>query len=425
MKIAVLGAGFTGLSAAYYLSKTKGYEIDVYESDSVPGGLAVGYNKNDWDWSLEIHYHHWFTNDHEILSLAEEIGHKAITKRPKTSIYCEGNIVQVDSPISLLKFDSLSFANRLRTGACLAFLKLNPYWKPLERFTAKEFLLKTAGRQSWEIMWKPLFVGKFGKYADKVPASWFWARIKKRTPSLSYPVGGFQSFADNLEKKAKKGGVDFFYNQKVEKLSVEKEKVVLKSGKKNTDYDYIISTLPFAILDKIVKLPPQYSKRIPKRKMLGAINIILELKNKFLQDRTYWLNINAKGYPFIAVVEHTNFMDKKHYGNNNVLYVGGYYPQDHKFFNYSKQKVLDTYLPYLQKINKKFDKKQIITADVFKSKYAQPLTPLNYSKNLKNLKSPVERILVANMEMVYPWDRGTNYAIEGGRKIAQTLNKKV
>src|SRR3989344_9190054 len=103
MKVAIIGAGFTGLAAAYYLSK-KGHKVEVFERDSNPGGLAVGLKAKGWEWTLEKHYHHWFTNDKSVLSLASEINHKVLTIRPKTSSFVDNNIYQLDSPLSLLKF---------------------------------------------------------------------------------------------------------------------------------------------------------------------------------------------------------------------------------------------------------------------------------------------------------------------------------
>ncbi len=82
MKIAILGAGFTGLTAAYQLVK-KGHEVTVFEKDALPGGLAVGYQEKAWEWSLEKHYHHWFTNDTHVLDLAKRNWtHSSYTKSP-------------------------------------------------------------------------------------------------------------------------------------------------------------------------------------------------------------------------------------------------------------------------------------------------------------------------------------------------------
>jgi protoporphyrinogen oxidase len=91
MKIAIIGAGFTGLSAAYQLSK-KGHDVTVFERDAQPGGLAIGFKEKNWDWTFERHYHHWFTNDKFVLGLAKEIGHKVLIKRPKASVYVNEKI---------------------------------------------------------------------------------------------------------------------------------------------------------------------------------------------------------------------------------------------------------------------------------------------------------------------------------------------
>ena len=50
MKIAVIGAGFGGLAAAYDLNKA-GHDVTIYESADHAGGLASGFKEPDWDWS--------------------------------------------------------------------------------------------------------------------------------------------------------------------------------------------------------------------------------------------------------------------------------------------------------------------------------------------------------------------------------------
>jgi protoporphyrinogen oxidase len=199
MNIAIVGAGFTGLSAAYYLTK-KGHNVEIFELDSKPGGLAVGYKENKWNWTLEYHYHHWFTNDKSVLDLASEINHKVIIKRPITSSYVEGGIYQLDSPTSVLKFPKLNIINRFRMGVSLALLRYNPFWKPLEKYKAEPYLKKTMGDIAYKMLWQPLLDNKLGKYAKSVSLAWFWARVYKRTPSLAYPEGGFLSFAQHLQE---------------------------------------------------------------------------------------------------------------------------------------------------------------------------------------------------------------------------------
>jgi protoporphyrinogen oxidase len=177
LRIGIVGAGFAGLAARYALGQ-KGH-VDIYEKGNCPGGLAEGFSDKKWSWSLEQHYHHWFTNDYHILNLAKEVGQKVIIKRPKTSVFYNRTSFQFDNPTSLLSFPYLSLSDKIRTGVTLAALKMNPFWKPLEKLTAMEFIQKTMGNKSWQVIWKPLFGGKFGKDAECIAASWFWLESKK------------------------------------------------------------------------------------------------------------------------------------------------------------------------------------------------------------------------------------------------------
>jgi len=200
MKIGIIGAGFTGLSAAFYLTK-KGHEVVIFEKDERPGGLAVGYREKEWDWSLEKHYHHWFTNDRSVLGLAHEINHKVIIKHPKTSSFVDNGIFQFDSPLSLLRFPKLAMPDKIRMGISLALLRYNPVWKPLENFRAESYLRFSMGNYAYKKLWEPLMKNKLGKYSKDVSLAWFWARVYKRTESLAYPEGGFLSFAEHLQKR--------------------------------------------------------------------------------------------------------------------------------------------------------------------------------------------------------------------------------
>ena len=227
MKIAIIGAGFTGLAAAFSLSKDK-HEIFVFEKDKDPGGLAIGFAEKEWNWTLEKHYHHWFSNDNFILSLAKEINYKVIVKRPKTSVYVGGKIYQLDSPLHALKFPLLPLADKLRMGFVLGLLRLNPLWKPLEKFKTHSTLLKIMGRKSYEMIWEPQLANKFGGFFKDISLAWFWARIKKRTPKLVYPSGGFLGFANRLVRECERRNVKFLFGAEVEEIKKSDNGVEIK-----------------------------------------------------------------------------------------------------------------------------------------------------------------------------------------------------
>lgn len=423
MRVGIIGAGFSGLSAAYNLSK-RGVDVTVFEKESKPGGLAIGFEERKWKWPLEKHYHHWFTSDWTIRNLAKEIDHKVTFERPKTSIFIDGKSTQLDSPLSLLRFKRLMLHERVRTGLTLFYLKTLKNWTDLEKVTAKDFLIKTMGENSWEILWRPLFEKKFSKYAEKIPASWFWARIKKRSSSLGYPEGGFETFAKAIDTAIRKNGGMFNYNTTVESLYTKSKKLVIKTDGRSYEFDRVICTLPSALFVKMAKrLPENYKKSLLNLKGIGAVNLILSLKKQFLTDGTYWLNINELEFPFLAVVEHTNFMDKKYYNGEHVIYIGNYLPHDHRYYKKEASDLVAEFLPYLKKINSQFSRSQIIKSYLFKAPFAQPIIPLNYSKLLPKIETPIDGLFLANIQQVYPWDRGTNYAVELGEKVVELVIK--
>jgi len=391
MKVAIVGGGFTGLTAAYELTK-KGHDVTIFEAKPFLGGLAGGFKQPNWDWPLECTYHHCFTNDHSILQLINELGleHKIIIKRPITANLYGNKTYQLDSPLSLLRFPLLPVFDKFRTSALLAFLKITPFWKPLENITAEQLLTSIGGIQAYQTLWGPLLVGKFGVFAPRVQAAWFWARIKKRTPCLVYIEGGFQTIINALAKKSGK----ILLNTKI------------SSHKELTKFDKILFTIP-------------QPSTIPH---LWAQTLILETKEPILKD-IYWLNITDRSYPFLSAVAHTNFMDKKNYGGHHLTYFGNYLPDGHKYLSMTKEQLLKEFMPYIKRLifNSQFS---IFNSYLFTAPNAQPVHELHYSQRAPKFQTSIPNVFLANMDSIYPWDRGTNYAVELGIQASIAIQNK-
>lgn len=419
---AVIGAGFTGLTAAYTLASA-GFKVYVFEMSDYPGGLAVGFKSSGWNWFLEQHYHHLFTSDKDILSLAKEVGHKVIFQRAKTASFYKNEILQIDSALSLLSFKHLSFFSRLRTGVILFFLKINPFWQPLEKISVKRFIKASMGEESWKVLWKTLLFKKFGKHAGSIPASWFWARIKTRSAKLGYPVGGFKKLGDSMVRCIVKRGGKVFFSKQVIQIRAEKRKIILKTDdSKEFIFDKAICTLPTNVFLKITKgLPQDYRQKLGSMQGIGVVNLVLELKERFLKDGTYWLNITHPNFPFLCIVEHTNFITPNQYGKKRILYIGQYLDDKDKYFRYSANELFEAYFPYLCLINPDFKRKLVSKKWLFKTAFAQPILELNYSKKLPPFQTPIPGVYLANMQQVYPWDRGTNYAVKLGKSVARRI----
>ena len=425
MHVCIIGAGFTGLSAGYYLSKA-GYKVTIFEQDKKPGGLAVGFSKKEWEWTIEEHYHHWFSNDTAVLGLAREIKYPVILKRPKTSVFVKDSSYQLDSPLHVLRFPLLSLFVRIRMAVVLALLRFNPWWQPLEKIRAHPFLKKTIGKKAYELLWEPQLKNKFGTYYKDISLAWFWARVKKRTSSLAYPHGGFLKFAEALVAEIRNGGGNVMFNVTVQEIKKgRRPKVLFAHSKKTQTFDAVIVTTPGNIFARLApSLPARYVQQLTRLKGLGAMNLVLRLRKQFMNDGTYWLSVCDHGAPVLAVVEHTNFMDRNYYNNEHLVYVGNYVSPEDVRFRKNANELLKLYDPFLRRINPPY-KKHLIGLELCKAPYAQPIIETNYSRLIPPMHTPFPHVYLANIQQVYPWDRGTNYSVEMGKQVADAIMNAV
>ena len=430
MKIAIIGAGFSGMAAAYDLTKA-GHNVTIYEAADYVGGLASGFKEPGWDWSVEKFYHHWFASDKHMLGLVKELGweHKVLFPRPLTVMYHNGKFYPFDSISKALLFPGLGFGiNKIRFGLVGLFLRLTNNWRSLEKYTVHEWLRKWAGEKVYKLMWEPLVIGKFGeRYYQQVNMAWMWARLKARTTRLGTFEGGFQHFADLFAGRLREMGVEIRLQSPVS--LVEREAgtgmVRIHSGKAE-GYDKVLVTLsPAAMTQLVPSLPAEYLHGLKSLKSMGAVVLILALKHQLSEQGYYWYNLpKSAGYPFLALVEHTNYVPADKFGGDHIVYMGDYLEPEHEFFHLSQEQILERFLPALKKFNPKFERDWVRKSWLFRTAYAQPVPLVNHSKNIPAIQTPVEGVYFASMSQVYPWDRGTNFAVEIGRKGATLILEK-
>jgi protoporphyrinogen oxidase len=425
MRIAIIGAGFGGMAAAYDL-KNAGHEVTIYESANYVGGLASGFKEPHWDWSVEKFYHHWFQSDNEMLGLIKELGFedKVLFPRPYTVLLHNGKWYPFDSIVNALLFPGLGFGlDKIRFGFVGLYLRLTNNWKGLEKYTADEWMRKYAGKRVYEKMWKPLLVGKFGPYFDQVNMAWMWARLKARTTRLGTFEGGFQKFANLFAERLREIGVEIRLGVGVESIKREQTQLSVKSDGASESFDKVLVTTSPNLMAKLSPdLPENYLKGLLELKSMGAVVMVLSLKQQLSKQGYYWFNLPKEaGYPMLALVEHTNFVSKEHFGGDHIVYAGDYLQVGHEYFSMSDEELLERFIPAFKKFNPAFERDWVKKVWVFKTNYAQPVPLVNHSKNIPTIQTPIEGLYFASMSQVYPWDRGTNFAVEIGRRAARMM----
>ena len=424
MDIAIIGAGFSGMAAAYDLIHA-GHHVTIFESDDHVGGLAAGFKDPGWEWSVEKFYHHWFASDKHMLGLIKELGlqDKVLFPRPLTVMYYNRRFYPFDSIIQALLFPGLGFGlNKLRFGLVGVFLRLTNNWKPLEKVTVDAWMRKWAGEKVYTMMWEPLVVGKFGeRWYRQVNMAWMWARLKARTTRLGTFKGGFQNFAELFAARLREMGVEIRLQAPVVLIEhpAGSARVTVHGGS-TEQFDRILVTLsPEAMTRLVPSLPEGYLHGLRNMKSMGAVVITLALKHQLSEQGYYWYNLpKSAGYPFLALVEHTNFVPADKFGGDHIVYMGDYLEPDHEYFQLSQEELLDRFLPALKMFNPKFERDWVRKAWLYRTAYGQPVPLVDHSQNIPTIKTPVDGVYFASMSQVYPWDRGTNFAVEIGRRAA-------
>lgn len=424
-RVAVIGGGACGLTAAYYLSQAN-IKVDIYESSDTIGGLGSSYLVNGV--STEKFVHHLFSGDKFFIELAKELGieNSLHFKKSKDSIYINNKIYPFSNAFDLLKFDQISLISRLRTGLMVLFLKNTKDYKKFEKNTAKNWIINLSGKDSYLKLWQPLLVSKFGKFAENISMTWFWARVHSRTPKLGYFDNGYDEFFRKLNKfiVARKGNI--YLKHSITNInSLRSGKLSVTSNKKNKIYDAVISTTPPSVFSRIVPelKGTKYAKKLELKTMISATSLNLVLKKSFM--KYYWLNVNQENFPFLVLIEHTNLVNAKKYKNKTVLYIGNYLHHTDKRFTNSAKKNLDLFIPYLKKINPKFNRSWIVSFEQFNGLYAQPIVTVGYENTIPAQKTPIKNLYLCNMAQIYPFDRGTNYAIRDAKFVADLTIKSL
>jgi protoporphyrinogen oxidase len=447
--VGIIGAGVTGLTAAYDLLSA-GHRVTVFEARQYVGGLASGFRDEAWEWPLERFYHHIFASDADIIQLLQEldIEDRLFFPSPVTSIYKDGKAYPINktmfgpwleklpfgeklssiadlfsTALRVLAFKPINIIDRFRVGLVSAYIRYNPRWEPLEQETAERWLSRAVGKRAYQAFWQPLLEGKFGAYYPEVNMAWFWARLAARTPKLGYFRGGFQGIMDALGEKVTTLGGSIQLNSHVRGIHTEGDgRIRLELRDEQHIFDRVLATCgPQMLKERTPALPEAYAASLEQLKSMGSVVLVLAL-NKPVMPPHYWINIpKREGFPFLAFVEHTNYIDKSHYGGDTLVYCGDYLPPEHPHFEMPAEDLLDKFIPGIQRLNPDFDRSWIRKYWKFSEVYAQPVPFVNHSRNIPPIATPMPNLYMANMSQVYPWDRGTNYAVELGRRAAKLV----
>jgi protoporphyrinogen oxidase len=428
-RILIVGGGFTGLTAGLRLAQAGNNDITLIESSSQLGGLAAGFPlEGTW---LEKTYHHLFLSDTDIVKLVGELGLKEqlLWCESSVGVFRDGKVHPFKTPMDLLRFAPCSFFGRIRTGATAFYLKHLNNWRELLQHGAHDWMAGKCGSSAMDTIWTPLLRGKFGDKYKAVSMAWLWSRLHMRTNSrtpdgekLGYFRGGFNIVVAAMEAELRRRGVKIQTGAMVEKLLPDRRVAVIKG--QEVAYDSCIftgSSTAFAALLPQDSALEAYARKLRSIDYLGAICLVFTSEQS-LGDM-YWVNVNEPGAPFLVFIQHTNLVTPDFYRGKHAYYIGAYLPTDGKMYSMPDDELTKLWFDYVSKMFPQFDAKRVVEKFIFRFRAAQHIVDTQYEGKIPDYKTPLPGVYLANFSQIFPEDRGTNFAVREGEKIAALVQR--
>lgn len=428
--VGIVGGGVAGLTAAYRLLQ-RGCRVRLFEASPSLGGLVRTFEIGGEP--IECFYHHIFTTDTAVIRLVRELGmeERLVWRESKLGIYYGGRIYPFVTPLDLLRFTPVGLIDRLRLGLMGLYLRRQRDGSRYENVTAREWIRRFAGERNLEVVWGPLLRGKFGDLGDELVMTWLWNKIHLRFASrkagiaqkevLGYLLGSFGAWIDALIQRIRGMGGVLEAGRPVRRIVSQEGRVGIETADgEPLFFDAVVATVAGRIFRRLApSLPHWYAEKLEGVPYQDALCLVLAMKRPLTP--MYWLNINDRSIPFLALVEHTNFMEPERYGGQHVLYISNYLDKASPLLCMSEEELFDLYLPHLRRINPEFGPEWLTGRWLFHGPDAQPVFTVGSSARIPEHRTPIPGLYLANMSQIYPQDRGQNYSILLGETVAEMV----
>ena len=441
-RIAVIGAGITGLVAARDLASS-GHDVSVYERWPDVGGQASAFDLGNGVW-IDRYYHHLFPSDRDMIELHEELLPGELEwHRSSVGMLSRGRIWPFSTPVDLLRYGPLPLRDRLRLGLATMNLVRREDWEAMDDTPVLDWLTRQCGRRAVDEVWSPLLLGKFGEEAPSVPLAWLWCKLVLRRKvdgktirdeRLGYPRGSFQPIARALADAVTKAGGTIHLDRTLVGVDGGPGAFTLRFAGPNAyrqpfpgvpvmpgreaHADLVLFTTPTDITRELAEWPEDEDARMAEWRYRAAVVLLLELRRPF--SGTYWTNVGDPRVPFLGLIEHTNLVPAERYPAR-YLYVSNYVHGDDELVRLSTDELLRRYMPSLQGASAGFSEADVTRAWSFKEQAAQPVPRVGNRRRMIPFASSRPGFFIANTTQIYPEDRGTNYSVRLGKLAARAI----
>ena len=424
----IIGGGIAGLTAAYELSRA-GRRVTLLERRPVLGGLARSQVIAGRE--TEVYYHFICADDHSLLGLIDELGltpHLRWAEAP-TSYFVDGRLYPFTTPADILRFSPVPFGDRLRFGLFATQCRRRTQWRDLDGLTAEAWLRRSGGERGYEVLWRPLLEGKFGRYAGQVSAPWIWHRLHRASRSrrsLLRPerfgclAEGTSLLLRTLAERIREAGGEILTGEAATGLVLREGRVAaVRTSEGEREAELVVAAAPLPELAQL--LPPEagaYRRELEAVDFLGVRCLLLRLTERLTDS--YWVNVNDARCPFPGLIEYSHLNAEAAAALGAMVYVPLYMATDDPRWPQEAAALTETLLAGLRVLRPELRpaaeaEAALVTGD----EYAQAITPPGFGGRLPDLRTPVEGLWLLDSTQLYPSDRCLSGMIGLARELAR------
>jgi len=348
-KVAVIGAGPAGMTAAYELAK-QGVHVEVFEAGPEVGGLSKTIDL--WEQKVDIGPHRFFSNDTRVNKFwLEVVGRDYRMVNRLTRIYYKKKFFHY--PIK--PFDALQKLGIFTAAQCLISYFAVKFTPAGDTSTFEGWTTNRFGKKLYSIFFKTYTEKLWGIPCNELDADFAAQRIKKLSlweaikngvlggkgnkhktlvDQFAYPLEGTGMVYQRMSDFIQKHGGTVHLGCAVKGIKTENGKVTaleLQNGE-TKDYDTIISTMPLTLMvNSLPEVPAEIKQKAANLTFRNTVIVYLRVgKKNLFQDN--WLYVHANDLQMGRITNFSNWVPEINCGQDDTILALEYWCYDHDDF---------------------------------------------------------------------------------------------
>lgn len=415
-KVAIIGAGPAGITAAYELSKKENVEVHLFEAADKVGGLARSIDL--WNQTVDIGPHRFFSSDKQVNSLWLEVVEQDYHMVDRlTRILYDNKFYYYP----LKPFDALSKLGIFEAARCLWSYAIQKFKPEEDKSNFEGWVTSRFGKRLFEIFFKTYSEKLWGISCKELDADFAAQRIKKLSllevvknalkltrkgehktlvDQFAYPVGGTGMVYQKMQKRIEERGGKVFLSKPVERVTTKDGKAhsLVLDGGEEVVFDHIISSMPITLLvERLNEVPPKVVDLSRQLKFRNTVLVYLQVDGKELFPDN-WLYIHSSNLNVGRITNFRNWIPEL-YGKEEktILALEYWCYDDDEFWTWDNDKIIDLAKREVRQTDLLGDS-EILDGKVVRLPRCYPVYGSGYKENLK----PVEEYLsgIENLSVI-------------------------